>query len=114
MENAMDKIIEFPSKIFSQWGAIAQEIAPYLAQRGANKGDIAEVIGRLKTRWEQLEVVPAVGQQTVTGPAARESVAGITSLVDENNLHASRHWKSQSARAMIEFAFADYRRLSMR
>ncbi|RZA34507.1 MAG: hypothetical protein EOP92_15330 [Lysobacteraceae bacterium] len=103
----MQAVLEFPSKIFTQWGAIAQEIASHLAQRGIKRDEICAVIERLKARWEQLESVPSSqgadtetsdGFETGQAPQARE----------DRDLFVSRHWRSQPARTLIEAAMADF------
>ncbi len=105
----MPAVLEFPSKIFIQWGAIAQEIVPYLAQRGIKREEISAVVERLRTRWEQLEPARS-GQGTditaLDAAAAAEASVGL----EERALFASRHWRSQPARTLIEAAMADYLR----
>lgn len=105
----MHIVLEFPAKVFVQWGAIAQEIVPYLAQRGVRRDEICSVLDRLKTRWEQL------------GPASPHDAGAVSLLGDdaahdprrqeESVLYVSRHWRSQPARMLIESALADYQRL---
>lgn len=98
----MNMLLEFPSKTFVQWGAIAQEIVPYLAQRGAKKEEIRAVIDRLRTKWEQLEVLD------------KSEAAEIAGSLEEHDIHVSRHWRYQSARTLIESAMADYQRHARR
>lgn len=98
----MNKVLEFPSKIFVQWGAIAQEIVPYLAQRGAKREEIRAVVDRLRAKWEQLEC-PDTPQ-----------TAEVSERMEEGDLYVSRHWRSQSARTLIESAMLDYQRHTLR
>lgn len=105
----MNTVLEFPSKVFNQWGAIAQEIAPYLARHGAKKEEIRAVVERLKTRWEQLESAPT-GSGTVIEMPAKPGAAEVSGSLEESDRYVSRHWRSQSARTLIESAMADYQR----
>ncbi len=103
----MNNLLEFPSKTFSQWGAIVQEIVPYLAQRGASKEEIRAVVDRVRIRWEQLErAAPWHG----AGIADEHAAAPASKAEEEHELYISRHWRSQSARTLIESAGADYQR----
>ncbi|MGI4846454.1 MAG: hypothetical protein ACRYF7_24440 [Janthinobacterium lividum] len=91
----MQAVLQFPAKVFVQWGAIAQEIVPYLAQRGAKRDEICAVLDRLRTRWEQLEP---------------DDAAEVSRQLEEGEPYVSRHWRSQCARMLIESALADYQR----
>lgn len=105
----MHIVLEFPPKVFVQWGAIAQEIVPYLVQRGVKRDEIPAVLERLRIRWEQLD--PALPDTPDAGALVgdRGSEAA-TQRDEEGELYVSRHWKSQSARMLIESALADYQR----
>lgn len=109
----MNNVLEFPSKVFLQWGAIAQEIVPYLAQHGAKKEEIRAVIDRLRTSWEQLEAVPAAHDAGAESPG-RPGNEKASDALEEHSVYVSRHWKSQTARTLIQFAMADYRRHTLR
>lgn len=109
----MNNVLEFPSKVFLQWGAIAQEIVPYLAQHGAKKDEIRAVIDRLRINWEQLEAVPAAHDGGVAWSGSQLSEETSEEL-DEHSVYVSRHWKSQTARTLIRFAMADYQRHTRR
>ncbi len=103
----MNTVLEFPSKTFVQWGAIAQEIVPYLAQRGASREEICAVIERVRSRWEQLEQgPPSPGAAIVEGHEGAHASAEL----EEHDIYVSCHWKSQPARTLIQSAEADYRR----
>jgi hypothetical protein len=108
----MHTVLEFPTKVFAQWGAIAQEIVPYLAQRGVKRDEICAVLDRLRTRWEQLD--PAPPGNPGTALLDGDDVAEVSSRLEEGELYVSRHWKSQSARMLIESAMADYQRHASR
>lgn len=106
----MHTVLEFPARIFVQWGAIAQEIGPYLAQRGVKREEIRAVIDRLRTRWEQLEPAPSshAGIAFLNRDAARDVAAEVPGNLEEHAMDISRHWRSQCARTLIESAMADY------
>lgn len=105
----MHPVLEFPSKTFIQWGAIAQEIGPYLAQRGASKEEIRAVIDRVRIRWEQLE--PRASAQDPGPPTADDhDAAQASGKPEEHDIYASRHWRSQPARTLIESAGAEFQR----
>ncbi|MGI4717337.1 MAG: hypothetical protein ACRYGO_00275 [Janthinobacterium lividum] len=102
----MHTVLEFPTKVFVQWGAIAQEIVSYLAQRGVKREEIPAVLERIRKRWEQL--APALPDTPDTAlPVGDEAVQAARQL-EEHELYISRHWRSQSARTLIESAMADY------
>ena len=105
----MEKVLEFPTKVFAQWGAIAQEIIPYLGQRGAKREEIYAVIDRLRIKWEQSELAPSGDATDVEISDTRETVA-LSGNLREHGTHVPRHWKSQSARTLIESAITDYER----
>ena len=105
----MNTVLEFPSKTFVQWGAIAQEIVPYLAQRGASREEIRGVIERVRIRWEQLEQA-SPGHGADTGIVDQHEAAQAPGEQEEHDIYVSRHWRSQPARTLIESAGADYRR----
>lgn len=105
----MNNVLEFPSKIFFQWGAIAQEIVPYLAQGGANKEEIRAIVDRLRIRWEQQETPPAAHDAGVE-LSRRCDDDEATEELEARDLYVSRHWKSQPARTLIRFAMADFQR----
>jgi hypothetical protein len=105
----MNNVIEFPDKVFHQWGAIAQVLTPYLRLLGATKTDTQEIISLLKLQWEQLGVAP--------GPSTLRSVPGLPA--DEQNttskeihkvkaMRSPQPWKSENARTMLEFARLEY------
>jgi len=104
----MQTVLEFPAKIFLQWGAIAQEIVPYLSQRGVKCEEICAVVDRLRIRWEQLD--PALSGTTVLALIDRDKTSGSSGKRGEHGMRASRHWRSQPARALIESSLADYQR----
>lgn len=109
----MHTVLEFPPKVFVQWGAIAQEIVPYLVQRGVKREEIPAVIERLRTRWEQLD--PDLPATPDTGlPDGDRGEEAARQREEEGELYVSRHWKSQSARMLIESALADYQRHARR
>jgi len=103
----MNKVLEFPSKIFLQWGAIAQEIVPYLAQHGASREEIRAVIDRVRIRWEQLELASPGNR---AGIDDEHEAAQASGEQEEHDIYTSRHWRSQPARTLIESAGADYQR----
>jgi len=109
----MHEVLEFPTKIFPQWGAIAQEIVPYLTQRGVEREEIRAVLERLRTRWEQLEPAPA-GDGAGVGFIDAAKEAGLSGKLVERDLYVSRHWRSQPARTLIESALADCQRNTRR
>jgi hypothetical protein len=109
----MNKVLEFPSKIFVQWGAIAQEIVPYLAQRGAKREEIRAVIERLRSKWEQHESAPPCHGSAAEFSDAPGTAEASASL-EEGSMYVARHWRTQSARALIEAAMADYQRNARR
>lgn len=102
----MHTVLEFPAKVFDQWGAIAQEIVPYLVQRGVGRDDIPAVLERVRARWAQL-VPPLPGDADMPLP---DQAANVSRQQEEGELYASRHWRTQSARILIESAGADYQR----
>jgi len=104
----MQTVLEFPAKVFLQWGAIAQEIVPYLSQRGVKREEICAVVDRLRTRWEQLD--PVLSGATVLALIDRDKASDSSGKRGQDGMHASRHWRSQPARALIESSLADYRR----
>ena len=108
----MHAVLEFPAKVFVQWGAIAQEIVPYLAQRGVTRDEICAVLDRLRTRWEQLD--PAPPGNTGAALLDGDEAAAASSQLEEGELYVSRHWRSQSARMLIESAMLDYQRHASR
>ena len=108
----MNTVLEFPAKVFVQWGAIAQEIVPYLAQRGVKRDEIPAVLDRLRTRWEQLD--PALPDAADTPLLDRAEADEASRQLEEGELYVSRHWRSQSARMLIESAIADYQRHTRR
>ena len=103
----MNNILEFPSKTFVQWGAVAQEIVPYLAQRGASREQILAVIERVRIRWGQLE---PVSPDRGAGAASTGDATQASGEPEEHGIYVSRHWRSQPARMLIESAGADYQR----
>lgn len=104
----MHIVLEFPAKVFVQWGAIAQEIVSYLVQRGVKRDEIPVVLDRIRTKWEQLD--PALPDTTGTTLADGDKAAEVSRQLEEGELYVSRHWRSQSARMLIESAMADYQR----
>ena len=104
----MHTVLEFPAKVFVEWGAIAQEIVPYLTQRGVKRDEVCAVLERLRTRWEQLD--PASPQAEGVALIGGEEAAECAMQLEEGELYASRHWRSQPARILIESAMADYLR----
>ncbi len=108
----MHTVLEFPTKVFVQWGAIAQEIVSYLAQRGVEREEIPAVLDRIRKRWEQL--APDLPDTPETAlPGGDEAVQAARQL-EEHELYTSRHWRSQSARMLIESAMADYQQHARR
>jgi hypothetical protein len=105
----MKNVLEFPSKTFVQWEAVAQEIVPYLAQRGASREEICAVIERVRIRWEQLEPASPGNDAGAATVEVRDTAQG-SGEMEEHDIHVSRHWRSQPARTLIESAGADYRR----
>lgn len=104
----MHTVLEFPAKIFSQWGAIAQEIVPYLSQRGVKRDEICAIVDRLRIRWEQLD--PAPPGTAVLALIDRDKTAVPSGKRRGHGLHRSQPWRLQPARALIEAALADYQR----
>lgn len=105
----MKNILEFPSKTFIEWGAIAQEIVSYLSLRGASREEICAVVERVRIRWEQLEQASPADRAGAGSVDAHDAVQASEEL-EEHDIYVSRHWRSQPARALIESAGADYQR----
>ncbi|MEW6369835.1 MAG: hypothetical protein AB1584_02785 [Pseudomonadota bacterium] len=108
----MHTVLEFPAKVFVQWGAIAQEIVPYLVQRGVKRDELPAVLDRLRTRWEQLD--PALRNAADTPLRDGDEADEASRQLEEAELYVSRHWRSQSARMLIQSAMADYQRHTRR
>ena len=104
----MHTVLEFPAKIFSQWGAIAQEIVPYLSQRGVKRDEICAIVDRLRIRWEQL--APAPPGAAVLALIGRDKTEDSSGKRGEHGMHPSRHWRLQPARVLIQAALADHQR----
>jgi hypothetical protein len=101
----MNNVIEFPHKVFQQWGAIAQVLTPYLQLLGATKADAQEIIIRLKLQWEQLGVAPGASiLRSVPAPLTDEQNAPGKEISKVKALHTTPNWKSQNVRTMLEFA----------
>ncbi|MCA1855212.1 hypothetical protein LE190_04645 [Massilia oculi] len=102
----MHTVLEFPAKVFGQWGAIAQEIVPYLVQHGVKRDAIPAILERIRARWDQ-SAPPAAPRAALSDC---DEAARASGQWEEGELYASRHWRSQSARTLIESAMADYLR----
>ena len=101
----MNNVIEFPDKVFHQWGAIAQVLTPYLRLLGATKADAQEIITRLKLQWEQLGVAPGPSTlRSVPGPLAHEQNATREDIPKVKAVRTPPTWKSKNVRTMLEFA----------
>jgi hypothetical protein len=108
-ENTMNKVIEFPDKVFPQWGAIAQAISAYLRHLGATNAMSAEIVVRLQVRWEQLGVPLALPSlrlipELLPGEQYEVSKVGLNG----QDMQVSGHWKSESARTLLELARLEY------
>lgn len=105
----MNNVIAFPDKVFPQWGAIAQAIVAYLRHLGATNGEAKEIVGRLQARWEQLGVVqPAAALRLIPESTDGEGSEASQAARAEQAMQVSRHWKSENARTLLEFAKLEY------
>lgn len=52
----MDNIIEFPTKVFRQWGACAQALTTYLRCLGATISESKDIIEGLQVDWERMSL----------------------------------------------------------
>jgi hypothetical protein len=108
-ENTMNNVIEFPDKVFAQWGAIAQALTAHLRHLGASNGESREIVVRLQARWEQLGIPPALPALRLISEPLPTEQNDVTKLALRGEaMHISRHWKSASARTLLELARLEY------
>jgi hypothetical protein len=110
----MGHIIDFPEKVFPEWGAIAQELVPYLKNLGATKEEIRQVIDKVRGRWDQIDPPPASDSLPVA--FIRKSDEGLppsTPPFGTRRAHGARHWKLENARTLIALAKFEYQVSSM-
>jgi hypothetical protein len=105
----MNNVIEFPDKVFPQWGAIAQALTAYLRHLGATHAESNEIVVRLRARWEQLGIPLALPSlrwipELLPGEQYEVSKVGLNGQA----MQISRHWKSESARTLLELARLEY------
>jgi hypothetical protein len=105
----MSKIIDFPERVFHEWGAIAQELAPYLKSLGATKAEAQKIIDKIKAEWERLGTPAASDSPDVAFKRRyREKMSLVTPPFDLPRVQAGRHWKLESARTLIALAKFEY------
>jgi hypothetical protein len=105
----MKNVIEFPDKVFPQWGAIAQVLTAYLRHLGATNAESKEIVVRLQVRWEQLGVPLALPSlclipELLPGEHYEVSKVGLNAQA----MQISLHWKSENARTLLELARLEY------
>lgn len=104
-----NNVIEFPDKVFQQWGAVAQILTPYLRLLGATKADAQEIIATLQLRLEQLGVPPSLSTlRSVPGPLADDQNATGKEPPKVKTMQAPPTWKSENVRTMLELARLEY------
>ena len=108
----MKNVIEFPSKKFAQWGALAQEIVSLLRSIGATKAEADVIAERMRAKWDE-------------GDAFRTDTGGFFQLfptdtnpplapVDGDYFLSARQMHLMSARTLLKFARSELRRLPLR
>ena len=106
----MSILLEFPARVFPEWGALAQEMTVALYSAGATPTEIRAIVDRLQKRWEPHGVAHATGEAEVApdGGGLDDRIFGLY----EHELYLARHWKTQSAKVLIALAVIEYRRLA--
>jgi hypothetical protein len=107
----MNNVIEFPDKVFRQWGAVAQVLTPYLCLLGATTAEAREIISRMQVRWEELGVplsLPAL--RSVPKPLPDRQDAATKGTPGEQAMQTSPARNPENARTMLEFARLEYQR----
>jgi hypothetical protein len=109
LDEPMNKIIDFPDKVFLEWGAVAQELVPYLKGLGANKEEARRIIDKVRGRWDQPGT-PAVSDlaPVVFIRRSDDRMSLFTPPFDASGLHAGRRWKSENARTLLALARFEY------
>jgi hypothetical protein len=108
-ENTMNNVIEFPDKVFPLWGAIAQALNAYLRNLGATNAESKEIVVRLQVKWEQPGTPPTVPSlRLIPGPLPGEQHEASKARPDGQTMQILPHWKSQSARTLLELARREY------
>jgi hypothetical protein len=108
----VNNVIEFPKKIFGQWGAIAQEIISLLRSAGANKMQADLIVERMRMKWHQCQDWPAVTNSQVFDlfPADVRSIHAHLYLELDNC--TSRQMHSMNAKTLLKLAGAEFHRFS--
>jgi hypothetical protein len=105
----MSNIIDFPERVFHEWGAIAQELVPYLKSLGASKAEAQKIIDKIKAEWERLGTPAASDSPAVAfNRRFREKTSLVTPPFDIRKTQSGRHWKLESARTLIALAKFEY------
>ncbi|KFI06699.1 hypothetical protein JN27_13535 [Massilia sp. BSC265] len=106
----MNVVVEFPKKIFVQWGALAQELASSLSRLGATKAEVKEITARLQVKWEQPDTPPTPkGLCVIPSLEAGKQAAEAGPADKKRPLRTCAYWESQDARTLIELARYEYR-----
>lgn len=105
----MNNVLIFPDKVFPHWEGIAQILRLYLTLLGATKEEAEGTIERLQARWNQLEP-PLPTPVLHLMPALRPDRARLPFEPGpmDKSLHQSRHWKTESARQLLDFSKIDF------
>lgn len=105
----MNNVLNFPDKVFLQWEAVAQVLAPYLKHLGATKDEAKKIIGRLEGQWEQ----PAVALDKQAWQLILCSLPGAQHKPNKQELlnqgaPAAQGWKFANVRTLLELARVEF------
>jgi hypothetical protein len=104
----MTNVIEFPSRKFAQWGALAQEMVSSLRSVGATKAQAEVVTERMRAKWDRCDAFPADDGFLPSFPS--EASPPLTPA-DGDHFLSSREMHVMSARTLMKLARSELRRL---
>lgn len=111
----MNNVIEFPTKIFRQWGPNAQALTTYLSCLGATTGEAGAIVNRLQLEWERTGL-PLTGQapQQIAKPGSNKLKYANNDGIKFHVREMPRHVGSKTARNLFELARLEYERAKVR
>lgn len=105
----MTNVIAFPSKVFREWGPIAQALDRYLASLGATTYEAGEIIDRLQVKWTRHGVpLTCPVLRTIPGSPPSQPMHANNAGIKYHVREMPRNSGGANARSLFEFAKLDY------
>ena len=105
----MATIYEFPPKDERQWRGVAEELSIFLSYLGASSEEVAELLPKLRARWDALGKPFTIQiQHSYPAPLSAAQLDAIDQALRAQAAEIASVFKKEHSATLIEFARLEF------